>query len=367
MVNKILAAGLAAALLFAGPGEAAEPAAAAGGNGTAVAAAAARNDALALTRAQKRETRRSLRQCLRLLGWTDAASAAYFGGGRKNFSADGTQQIGRLYTVPLFGESVQAGTLYNEAGTVETVTMHLARPQAAPYGAVLRELYGEPDAVDTVPSEGGATWEEWHSKKSRIRLYQEYGLAALELTRRTPDSAAACDAAGWLPGGVKRVAPETKPLPALARAIVAQYGIPRAEWQHTRYRYNYVDLNDDGVQEIFAVVDGPYTSGTGGSSAVWGRLRNGRFILYQTFTLVRTPVLVTDRAANGLPHGGRALVMRRSGGGMPPELVRYVCRDGEYVAEPAASVADVTGIAILCAPSGAGVEGEGAFPLPQGM
>ncbi|MBM6984507.1 MAG: hypothetical protein I3I94_00025 [Acidaminococcaceae bacterium] len=190
---------------------------------------------------------------------------------------------------------------------------------------------------------------------------------SLELTRRAAVSVPAADAAGWLPAGVKRVAPETRPLPALERAIAEHYGIPEAGWGKTRYRYNYVDLNDDGVTEIFAVVDGPYTSGTGGSSAVWGRLWGGRFLLYQAFTLVRTPVLVTDRAANGLPHGGRILVMRRSGGGMPAELVRYVCHDGEYVAEPAGPVAVGKGTAILCAPAGAAAEEEGSFPLLHGM
>ena len=58
---------------------------------------------------------------------------------------------------------------------------------------------------------------------------------SLELTRRAAVSVPAADAAGWLPAGVKRVAPETRPLPALERAIAEHYGIP-ADHQHRQHK-----------------------------------------------------------------------------------------------------------------------------------
>lgn len=72
----------------------------------------------------------------------------------------------------------------------------------------------------------------------------------------------------WLPSDVRQVMAETEPLPELAKAIVEEYEIPEEYWEQTKYYYNYVDLNDDGCDEIFAVVMGPYTSGSGGDSGL---------------------------------------------------------------------------------------------------
>lgn len=297
-----------------------------------------------------RQTRDSIRQSLLLLGEDDNFANHCIPGSTKNYASDGSTLIGRIYSLPLFGETAQVGTLYDANGKTNVVTIPLASPQAEPYSKVLRKLYGTPTAVQNTPSEGGATWEEWTLGKNNIRLYQEYGLSTLELTRKADITSYNPEA--WIPPSIPKQYAETNPCPELEKAIVTYYGIPEEERASTRYAYNKVDFNGNGTEEIFAVITGPYTSGTGGDSAVWGRLYKGKFQIYQTFTLIRTPVIITQEATNGLPNGAKGIIVRRSGGGAPAELIQYVSHDGEYVPEPFTSLNKVKGTAILCTAPG---------------
>lgn len=297
-----------------------------------------------------RQTRDSIRQSLLLLGEYDAHADQYVPGSTKNYAADGSTLIGRIYALPLFGETAQAGTLYDTNGKTNVVTIPLAYPQAEPYSKILQKLYGTPTAVQNTPSEGGATWEEWTLGKNNIRLYQEYGLSTLELTRKA--DIISYNPEAWIPPSIPKQYAETNPCPELEKAIVAYYELSEEERANTSYVYNRVDLNGDGTEEIFAVITGPYTSGTGGDSAVWGRLYKGKFQIYQSFTLIRTPVIITQEATNGLPNGAKGIIVRRSGGGAPTELIQYVSHDGEYVPEPFSGLEKVKGTAILCTAPG---------------
>ena len=164
------------------------------------------------------------------------------------------------------------------------------------------------------------------------------------------------DSESWIPASIQKQYAETKPCPELERAIADYYDIQKEERSSTYYVYNKVDLNGDGTDEIFAVITGPYTSGTGGDSAVWGRLYKGKFQIYQSFTLMRTPIIITKDATNGLPNGARSIIVRQSGGSAPAELIQYVSHDGEYVPEPCDSLDKVKGTAILCTAPGTDAE-----------
>ena len=81
-------------------------------------------------------------------------------------------------------------------------------------------------------------------------------------------------------------------------------------------------MDGDGTLDVLAIVSGPYTSGTGGDSALWGTFRNGTFEVKQTFTLMRTPLIVTADPTS--------LIVRRSGGGAPSKIVRLDLKDGKF-------------------------------------
>ena len=156
---------------------------------------------------------------------------------------------------------------------------------------------------------------------------------------------------GWLPAGVEQVKAETEANPELEQAIIDYYEIPEESWEATKYYYNYVDLNGDGTEEILAVVMGPYTSGTGGSSMLWV-LSYADMAVNQAFTLINTPIIVTKEATNGQEYGTRGLIVQRSGGGAETEFVLLTCNDGVYKevndGEVLESLEDVEGTAIIC-------------------
>lgn len=155
----------------------------------------------------------------------------------------------------------------------------------------------------------------------------------------------------WLPAGVEQVMSETEANPELEQAIIDYYEIPEEYWETTKYYYNYVDLNGDGAEEILAVVMGPYTSGTGGSSMLW-LVPYADMAVNQSLTLINTPIIVTKDAVNGKEFGARGLIVQRSGGGAEAEFVLLTCSDGYYKevndGEVLESLDGVAGTAIIC-------------------
>lgn len=155
----------------------------------------------------------------------------------------------------------------------------------------------------------------------------------------------------WLPAGVEQVMAETEANPELEQAIIDYYEIPEESWRTTKYYYNYVDLNGDGKKEILAVVMGPYTSGSGGSSLLWV-LPHADMAVNQAFTLINTPIIVTKEATNGQEFGAKGLIVQRSGGGGETEFVLLTCSDGIYKGVGDGEVLDsldgVEGTAIIC-------------------
>ena len=94
-----------------------------------------------------RQTRDSIRLGLLLLGEDNLHAGRYVQGGTENYAADGTTLIGRIYSLPLFRENTQAGTLYDSEGKVSTVTIQLDSPKAKPYSRTLQKLYGNPTII----------------------------------------------------------------------------------------------------------------------------------------------------------------------------------------------------------------------------
>ncbi len=129
-----------------------------------------------------------------------------------------------------------------------------------------------------------------------------------------------------LPEGIAGVAAETAPNKELQRLIIEYYEIPEEFLDTTRYYYNYVDLNCDGEDEIFTVIMGPYTSGSGGSSALWVVESAGELHVNEDFTLVNTPVILSDKVTSGC----RELVIPYYGGGAESAYSVLSCKDGYY-------------------------------------
>lgn len=99
---------------------------------------------------------------------------------------------------------------------------------------------------------------------------------------------------------VEEVFAEAAPYPQLAEFLTAYYQIPEEYLAKTRYYYNYIDMNDDGVQEIFAVVIGDYTEAKNGNPAVIVSVdETGAFLTLESFPSVKTPITISEHMTNG--------------------------------------------------------------------
>lgn len=119
--------------------------------------------------------------------------------------------------------------------------------------------------------------------------------------------------------------------PQLAQFLISYYEIPEEYQQETRYYYNYTDLNEDGTNEIFAVVIGEYTSGSGGDCAVILKQEEEHvFSVMESFQFFRTPVIISKKMTNGWHE----IVLEVYGGGIDPGfIICHFSENGGYQTE----------------------------------
>lgn len=113
--------------------------------------------------------------------------------------------------------------------------------------------------------------------------------------------------------GVTFMKSETKRDPELEKAFSKEFGLKPGE-DNVRYYYNHVDLNEDGASETFVYLTGPILCGTGGCSGLILQRVNGGYKIISRFSLVRTPVIISNDKTNGW----KDIIMYVSGGGIEP-------------------------------------------------
>ena len=97
----------------------------------------------------------------------------------------------------------------------------------------------------------------------------------------------------------------------LEKAIKKEFDISSNE-ENIRYYYNKVDLNEDGIPEVFAFLVGPFVCGTGGCSAAIFIEEDGEYKTLSRFSLVRNPVIISNSKTNGY----KDIIMYVAGGGI---------------------------------------------------
>lgn len=95
---------------------------------------------------------------------------------------------------------------------------------------------------------------------------------------------------------------EEQEYPALAEFLAEYYRVPGEQLAQTRYYYNYIDLDDDGTDEIFAVVIGEYTETEAGRypAVILRADEADGFTVFEAFPEISTPVIISSRSTNGL-------------------------------------------------------------------
>lgn len=85
----------------------------------------------------------------------------------------------------------------------------------------------------------------------------------------------------------------------LAEFLASYYQIPYEYQTETRYYYNYVDLNEDGAEEIFCVIIKDYEWGNESGPALLVQKEENGFLVLEDFGVIVTPVLISDNMTNG--------------------------------------------------------------------
>lgn len=98
--------------------------------------------------------------------------------------------------------------------------------------------------------------------------------------------------------GIKSVPSEAVKNENIEKVIANYYDIPEEYLNDSRYYYNYTDLNMDGTNEIFALVIGTYTSGTGGDSALIIENSVDGLKVKQNLTIINCPIVISENQTN---------------------------------------------------------------------
>lgn len=128
---------------------------------------------------------------------------------------------------------------------------------------------------------------------------------------------------------VKFVNSETKRNLKLEEAIKKEFDLNQ-DVGDVRYYYNKVDLNEDGIPEVFVYLVGPFFCGTGGCSGVIFKQENGEYKVLSRFSLVNNPVIISNTKTNNY----RDIIMYVSGGGIKSYFARVKYDGKTYPINP---------------------------------
>lgn len=124
---------------------------------------------------------------------------------------------------------------------------------------------------------------------------------------------------------------EVRPNDAIRRAVISSFDIPKKDWKTTKYSYNFMDLDHDGRMEALVLVQGPYTSGTGGDTLLILNEKDEGWEEDQAISIVHAPILVAAPGELDLPSDRKILILKRSGGGAKEAYVALTSHDGKYI------------------------------------
>lgn len=82
---------------------------------------------------------------------------------------------------------------------------------------------------------------------------------------------------------------EVRPNDGIRRAVISAFDIPKKDWKTTHYSYNFMDLDHDGKMEALVLVQGPYTSGTGGDTLLILKEKDQDWEKDQTISVIHAP------------------------------------------------------------------------------
>ncbi len=132
-------------------------------------------------------------------------------------------------------------------------------------------------------------------------------------------------------GADRTLEAEVRPNDAIREAVISYFKIPKRDWKNTRYSYNFMDLDHDGHMEALVLVEGSYTSGTGGDTLLILKEKEEGWEPDQSISVIHAPILVASPGELNLLSDRKVLIFKRSGGGTKEAYVALTSKDGKYI------------------------------------
>lgn len=145
---------------------------------------------------------------------------------------------------------------------------------------------------------------------------------------------------------------ETVPYPLLETEIIDELDYENLDMSSTRYYYNYVDLNDDGIDEILVQLNGEYNTTKNGDTLLIVEqerrdnddLDDDGFDVIAQYTAFVNPVIVSDHKTNGY----RDLIFMNPNGTYSKVVYGRDDYKNMSTAQTLTNIDDISGVALLC-------------------
>lgn len=146
---------------------------------------------------------------------------------------------------------------------------------------------------------------------------------------------------------IAAVLSEKERKPELEEALKEKYNINQESAKKTRYYYNYVDLDEDGVNEIIVEVLMSNANNNDEDNVVIYKDNNGRLEEIDDFKIKKNPIIISEEKTNGWKN----IIIESSADGNAKKysVLKYDGDDYSDVdeSETINGINDVAGVAII--------------------
>ena len=153
------------------------------------------------------------------------------------------------------------------------------------------------DSQENTQTSGADLKEKENGEAEQAREVETQVLSEMQMVSLEVENAS--NFAMELPGFMDRNEASLEADPELEQLLIHHYGLTEAISKQTRYYYDRIDLNGDEVDEIFAILVGPETTGIAGSMGSLILEKDGKLEIEKDFSQLYMPIVVSTNMQDG--------------------------------------------------------------------
>lgn len=153
------------------------------------------------------------------------------------------------------------------------------------------------DSQENTQTSGADLKEKENGEAEQAREVETQVLSEMQMVSLEVENAS--NFAMELPGFMDRNEASLEADPELEQLLIHHYGLTEEISKRTRYYYDRIDLNGDEVDEIFAILVGPETTGIAGSMGSLILEKDGKLEIEKDFSQLYMPIVVSTNMQDG--------------------------------------------------------------------